>query len=52
MAERVMLGLGEFRFEIATAAYQKFSLNQSWRWPEQARIHRDPALQFVGRNVG
>lgn len=52
MAERVMLGLGEFRFEIATAAYQKFSLNQSWRWPEQARISRDPALQFVGRNAG
>ena len=52
MAERVMLGLGEFRFEIATLAYQKFSLNQSWRWQEQARINRDPALQFVGRNVG
>ena len=52
MAERVMLGLGEFRFEIATLAYQKFSLNQSWRWQEQARIHRDPALQFVGRNIG
>ena len=52
MAERVMLGLGEFRFEIATLAHQKFSLNQSWRWPEQARINRDPALQFVGRNVG
>ena len=52
MAERVMLGLGEFRFEIATLAYQKFSLNQSWRWQEQARINRDPALQFVGCNVG
>ncbi len=52
MAERVMLGLGEFRFEIATLAYQKFSLNQTWRWQEQARINRDPALQFVGRNVG
>ena len=52
MAERVMLGLGEFRFEIATLAYQKFSLSQSWRWQEQARIHRDPALQFVGRNIG
>ena len=52
MAERVMLGLGEFRFEVSTLAYQKFSLNQSWRWLEQARIHRDPALQFVGRNVG
>ena len=52
MAERVMLGLGEFRFEVSTLAYQKFSLNQSWRWPEQARINRDPALQFVGRSVG
>ena len=52
MAERVMLGLGEFRFEIATAAYQKLSLSQSYRWPEQARINRDPALQFVGRNTG
>lgn len=52
MAERVMLGLGEFRFEIATAAYQKLSLSQSYRWPEQARISRDPALQFVGRNTG
>ena len=52
MAERVMLGLGEFRFEIATLAYQKFSLSQSWRWQEPARIHRDPALQFVGRNIG
>ena len=51
MAERVMLGLGEFRFEVSTLAYQKFSLNQSWRWQEQARINRDPALQFVGRNV-
>ena len=51
MSERVMLGLGEFRFEIATAAYQKLSLSQSWRWPEQARINRDPALQFVGRNA-
>lgn len=52
MAERVMLGLGEFRFEIATAAYQNLSLSQSYRWPEQARISRDPALQFVGRNTG
>jgi hypothetical protein len=51
MSERVMLALGEFRFEIETAAYQKLSLNQSWRWPEQARINRDPALQFVGRNT-
>ena len=51
MAERVMLGWGEFRFEIDTLAYQAFSLHQSWRWPEQARIQRDSALQFVGRSA-
>ena len=52
MSERTLLALGEFRFEIATAAYQTLSLNQSWRWPGQARINRDPALQFVGRDTG
>ena len=51
MAERVMLALGEFRFEIDTLAYQKLALSQSWRWPEQARITREPALQFVGPGV-
>jgi len=51
MAERIMLALGEFRFEIATAAYQKLAHSQSWRWPEQARITREPALQFMGKNA-
>ena len=51
MAERVMLALGWFRFDVSTLAYQKFALSQSWRWQEQARINREPALQFVGRNV-
>jgi uncharacterized protein len=48
MAERIMLRLGGFDFEIGTAAYQKLSLTQSWRWPEQARLSRDSALQFTG----
>ena len=51
MAERIMLALGDFRFEIATAAYQKLAYSQSWRWPEQARITREPALQFMGKNA-
>lgn len=51
MAERIMLALGEFRFEIASAAYQKLAYSQSWRWPEQARITREPALQFMGKNA-
>lgn len=49
MAERVMLALGPFRFEMGHATYQSLALSQSWRWPEQARIGREPALQFTGR---
>lgn len=51
MAERVMLALGAFRFEIDTLAYQQLAHKQSWRWPEQARITREPALQFMGANA-
>lgn len=43
-----MMALGDFRFALDTAAYDKFALTQSWRWPKQDRIGRDPALQFVG----
>ena len=49
MAERVMLALGPFRFEMGHATYQSLAVSQSWRWPEQARIGREPALQFTGR---
>lgn len=46
-----MMALGPFRFEIPTAAYQQYALSESWRWPEQARIGRAPALQYLGRAV-
>ena len=49
MAERLMLALGPFRFEMGHATYQSLAMSQSWRWPEQARIGREPALQFTGR---
>ena len=49
MAERVMLALGPFRFEMGQATYQSLAMSQSWRWSEQARIGREPALQFTGR---
>jgi phage protein U len=44
----VMMGLGEFRFEIDTAAYQSLSRNDEYRWESQERIGRAPALQFIG----
>lgn len=43
-----MMALGEFRFALETAAYERLVLSQSWRWPKHDRITRDPALQFVG----
>lgn len=49
MAERVMMALGPFRFEVGQATYQSLAMRQSWRWPEQARIGREPALQYTGR---
>lgn len=44
----VMMGLGDFRFEINAAAYQKLTRSQSYRWQQQDRIGRLPANQFVG----
>ncbi|MEA1053387.1 phage tail protein [Lamprobacter modestohalophilus] len=49
MSERIMMALGDFRFETSAASYQRLSYSQSWRWPEQARIGREPAHQFTGR---
>ncbi|MCX8016379.1 MAG: phage tail protein [Rhodocyclaceae bacterium] len=43
-----MMTLGEFRFALDTAAYERLVLSQSWRWPKQDRLGRDPALQFIG----
>ena len=43
----VMLALGDYRFSLATAAYQSLRKTAAWRWPGQERISREPALQFV-----
>lgn len=44
----VMLRLGEFRFGVATAAYQR--LRQTWRfdWQSQARQGSNPARHYAG----
>lgn len=48
---RIMLTLGDFKFEMHTLAYEKLALSQSYRWSAQARIARDPALQYLGRET-
>ena len=44
----IMMALGDFRFSINGAAYQNLKHSAEYRWPSQARIGRDQALQFTG----
>ena len=44
----VMMALGSFRFGVNRANYQSFTRSASWRWEEQPRLGRRPALQFLG----
>ncbi len=48
----LMLSLGSVTFSMDRLAYDNLALSQSYRWPAQARITRDPALQFMGRDTG
>jgi uncharacterized protein len=43
-----MMALGNFRFSINGAAYQTLKRTAEYRWPSQARVGREPALQFTG----
>ncbi len=43
-----MMGLGDFRFCLDTAAHQELERNSAWRWPSVERIGARPALQYVG----
>ena len=52
MSNRVMLALGEFRFEIGTAAYQNLERQHTYIWSVQDRLGRVGASQFMGRKPG
>lgn len=43
-----MLALGDFRFSMDTAAYNKLTRVHSYNWPSQARFGRKAALHFTG----
>ncbi|MBI2235375.1 MAG: phage tail protein [Magnetospirillum sp.] len=47
MAE-VMMALGDYRFSVATAAYQTLERQTEYRWAKQDRMGRAPARQFGG----
>lgn len=44
----VMMALGSFRFGVNRANYQSFTRSAAWRWEEQPRLGRRPALQYLG----
>lgn len=48
MSGRILLSIGGFLFETNATSYQALSYAKSWRWPEQARIGREPAHQYTG----
>jgi phage protein U len=48
MQSNVLMALGDFRFSIATAAYQKLERNTAWRWASQDRIGAPPGKQYIG----
>lgn len=43
-----LMQLGEFQFSLVNGVHQTLGRKLSWRWPQQARILRKPALQFTG----
>lgn len=45
---QTMMALGDYRFSVDTAAYQSWQRSIAYRWPQQERIGREPASQFVG----
>ncbi|UDQ97818.1 phage tail protein [Lentisphaerota bacterium WC36G] len=44
----VMMKLGSFNFEIATAVYQELNEKYKYDWSSQKRIGNNPSLQFTG----
>jgi phage protein U len=45
----VMMAIGRFKFTANTAAYQEVKRVSEYRWSEQQRIARDPAMQYTGK---
>ncbi|MEM7047006.1 MAG: phage tail protein [Pseudomonadota bacterium] len=49
MTDNILMALGDFRFSIATAAYQTLRRENEYRWAAQDRIGREPARQWLGQ---
>ncbi|MGR3435741.1 MAG: phage tail protein [Shimia sp.] len=47
----ISIALGPFRFGVTGDAYQRMTQSAPYRWAPQARIGREPALQYLGPDV-
>lgn len=45
---RIMMGLGDYRFSLSTAAYQSLVRTNEYRWASHKRLGSRPARQFLG----
>ncbi len=45
---KIMMALGNYRFSVASAAYQQMSRSIEYCWASQSRANRRPAHQFTG----
>ena len=46
-----MLALGDFRFSIDTAAYERLVRSRSWEWSEQPLVGGFSAMQLTGKSA-
>ncbi len=42
------MALGDYRFSIDTAAYERLTRTFEYRWQQQDRLGRKPAMQYLG----
>jgi phage protein U len=47
----MMMIVGTYPFSIRTAAYEQLQRTMSWRWEQQDRVGRRPAMQYLGPDL-
>ncbi|MBO9493841.1 phage tail protein [Thalassotalea sp. G20_0] len=48
---KTMLALGDFRFSVDTAAYQRLRKVASWRWAKKDTASGKPGLDYIGPDL-
>ena len=48
MANDVMLAVGDYRFSLGTAAYERLRRTWAWRWAQQDVLGAEPFQQYIG----